>query len=600
MFLMGLDMTCNFTMYIRNRHWNKHPNPVPIVCIFILITTVKLAVSQPSTTNCSLEFEYTPSSSSRCEGGDWGGFLNKNCCGAAFLGYLDALGMRANKTGLIFLNFSEQTSCLDFMKRFEEDAFISGIEKLTKGGGGCYDYSVADVANKLGDELRSLSENCKLLSSEGLDESCSSCVRSWNDIGRKHSKLTDTEPMICRFAVLVSLTSSRIGDENIERIYECLSQKTSVHNENEESTSEDKKKTKVGTGIWVLIGSLVGFLVIIVIIMCILFKRCRRSKPSSKKHAFKDLLLKKPGCPKFSIKQVYYATNRLDESNFIGEGTAGKVYKGILSNQQHIAVKHIINDGNVETFVREVTSLSHIKHPNLVTLLGYSSSEEECFLIYELCPNGNLAKWLFGKDKVLSWIKRLEIAIGSARGLWFLHTYSEGCIVHRDIKPTNILLGQNFEAKLSDFGLSKLIDLGETHVSSEVRGTFGYVDPEYQNNRQVNSSSDVYSFGIVLLQILSGKKVFNLNLEKPMPLNKMARVLNRGGSIKEFADPKLEGEYSVESFDLTFQLALSCTSVKQQRPSMEQVVVNLEKALDISTRERASTPEATPDRHSTA
>lgn len=137
---------------------------------------------------------------------------------------------------------------------------------------------------------------------------------------------------------------------------------------------------------------------------------------------------------------------------------SGKVYKGILSNKEHVAIKHIIKDGKLETFVREVTSLSHIKHPNLVRLVGYSSSRRHCFLIYELCPNGNLANWLFGmflvfwfnffpfwteiwviigKDKVLPWTKRLEIAVGSARGLQFLHTYSEGCIVHRDIKVSH-------------------------------------------------------------------------------------------------------------------------------------------------------------------
>ncbi|XVF58100.1 hypothetical protein PTKIN_Ptkin07bG0035500 [Pterospermum kingtungense] len=594
-------MPSNSKMYLFNWHWNKHPKPVPIVCIFILITTVKLSVSQPSTTNCSLELKYIASSSSSYEGGDWGGFLNQNCSSAAsFTGYLYALGTRANKTGMIFLNYSEQTSCLSSMKRLEKDAFGCGIEKLTRGGGGCSEYSIDDVANKLGDGLRSLSENCRFLSSDWLDKSCGSCARSWNDIAWEHSNWKGAESMVCRFAVLVSLTSSRIGDENNERIYECLSQNTSDYYENGESTPDVPKKMKVGIVVWVLIGSLVGFLVLIVILMSILSKRYRKPEQPSKKHIFKEVLLNKPGCTKFPIKEVYSATNSLDESNFIGEGTAGKVYKGILSNQQQIAVKHIINDGNGETFVREVASLSHIKHSNLVTLLGYCLSQEECFLIYEFCPNGNLAKWLFGKDKVLSWIQRLRIAIGSARGLWFLHTYSEGCIVHRDIKPTNILLGPNFEAKLSDFGLSKLIEMGETYASSEVRGTFGYVDPEYQNNRQVKSSGDVYSFGIVLFQILSGKRVVNLSLEKPMPLNKMARVVSKGGSVQEFADPKLEGEYSVEAFDMTFQLALSCTSVKQQRPSMEKVVVNLEKALDISTRERVSSREATPDQHSTA
>ncbi|XP_023917822.1 nodulation receptor kinase [Quercus suber] len=133
--------------------------------------------------------------------------------------------------------------------------------------------------------------------------------------------------------------------------------------------------------------------------------------------------------------------------------------------------------------------------------------------------------------------------------------------------------------------------MGESYVSSEVRGTFGYVDPEYQSNHRVNSSADVYSFGIVLLQIVSGKKVTILNLKKPMPLSKMARVHSRSGRFAEFSDPKLDGEYSTEAFDLTIQLALSCTSLKKERPSMEQVVERLKEALEISTRGKASAPQ---------
>ncbi|MCL7033350.1 hypothetical protein MKW94_000154 [Papaver nudicaule] len=213
--------------------------------------------------------------------------------------------------------------------------------------------------------------------------------------------------------------------------------------------------------------------------------------------------------------EIISATNNLNELNFIGQGTAGKVYKGVLSDGRQIAVKHIVNEANVETFVREVTSLSH------------------------------------GKDKVLSWIQRLEIAIDCARGLWFLHTYLEGSIIHRDIKPTNILLGWKFEARLSDFGLSKVIDVGQSYVSSEVRGTLGYVDPEYQRNSHVNAAGDVYSFGIVLLQLLSGKRVINLNLKRPMALDKMAKFITKGGNIAEFADPtKMNGEYSNEAFNL--------------------------------------------------
>ncbi|KAH9742114.1 protein kinase domain-containing protein [Citrus sinensis] len=451
------------------------------------------------------------------------------------------------------------------MKRLEEDAFACGIEKLTSGAGACSNYSVADVSKMLGNKLIKFNEDCKFVSSDGeWDQICGVCVQSWEEIKGPHfasskAESIDIESEVCRFAAMVSLISSRIGDEKYaQNVFTCLA-------------AQDIYITK----------------------------QTLAEMKMTHKTAFKGVRLKDPGCPRYTIREVHYATEKLNELNLIGEGITGKVYKGKLSNNQHVAIKHITNEGNVETFVREVASSSHVRHPNLVALLGYCLRVDECFLIYELCPNGNLAEWLFGKDKCLSWIQRLEIAIDSARGLWFLHSYSEGCIVHRDIKPTNILLGPNFEAKLSDFGLSKVIDIGETYASSEVRGTFGYLDPEYRSNCKVNSSGDVYSFGIVLLQILSGKKVINMNLKKPMHLNKMAKVLTRAGSALELADPKLDREYSIEAFDLTLQLALSCTALTHQRPPMEQVFVTLQKALDISTTAKASTTQTSTTQPST-
>nr|XP_009414340.2 PREDICTED: probable receptor-like protein kinase At1g30570 [Musa acuminata subsp. malaccensis] len=341
-------------------------------------------------------------------------------------------------------------------------------------------------------------------------------------------------------------------------------------------------------GIWILIGSLLGVVILILITSWHLLKGRRHQSDDTpvKDEGFaapKALAFKDFGCRKMSVKEIYAATNNLRALNFIGQGIAGKVYKGVLPDGCHVAIKHI-KDGYAETFMREVTSLSHIRHPNLVALQGYCEEEDECFLVYELCTNGNLSEWLFGKDKTLSWTQRLEIAIGSACGLWFLHTYPEGCIVHRDVKPTNILLGADLEAKLSDFGLSKVVDVGESHVSSEVRGTFGYVDPEYRQNHRVNAAGDVYSFGIVLLQLLSGKRVVNLNvMRRPTSSSRMPKILTRGEELSDFADPRLRGEYSVEAFELSLKLALSCVAHKQQRPSMEQVVASLETALQIST-----------------
>ncbi|KAB2624711.1 LRR receptor-like serine/threonine-protein kinase [Pyrus ussuriensis x Pyrus communis] len=266
-----------------------------------------------------------------------------------------------------------------------------------------------------------------------------------------------------------------------------------------------------------------------------------------------DLLSEESGSLKISSKEIYSATGN----------PTGKVYKGILSNGKHVAVKHIINDGSVETFICEVTSLSDVRHPNLVALLGSCEGVEEYFLVYELSQNGDLSEWLFGKDKSLPWITRLELAIDSAGGLWLLQTYPRGCIVHHVIKPTNILIDKNFQVKLSDFELSKIMDLGQSYVSSE-----------YRKNHHVNASGYVYSFGIVLPQLISGCRVINLSLNKPMPL--------------KLADPKLNGEYSVEALDLAFNLALSCTGIKLQRSSMDQVVSKLEKALDTSTQKQSA------------
>ncbi|CAN4082470.1 unnamed protein product [Withania somnifera] len=193
-----------------------------------------------------------------------------------------------------------------------------------------------------------------------------------------------------------------------------------------------------------------------------------------------------------------------------------------------------------------------------------------------------------------STILDFEIAIERANRLLFLHAYHEDRVIHRDIKPTNILLGQNFEAMLSDFGLSKVIDIDESYIISEVKGTFGYVDPEYETNCRVNSAGDIYSFGIVLLQILSGRKFIDTNMEEPTCLDKIVKMLNWERRTREFVDPKLHGDYSTEAFELTLELAISCIAPKLERPSIEKVVDKLETALAITRRSKVSIPHSTP------
>lgn len=567
---------------------------------FILIISIVFAMmnpvsSQTAIANCPLDGKFNLFNVNQtCQNASWGGFINHECCGLPFDEYLYALGQRANLTGQIFLGATEQKNCLGSMNATETSVLRCGIEKLKRGAGGCSDYLVTDVVTQLGDSLRNLTEDCDLGPDQdgSFNQGCSACLAQWEEIGKSSVSGTETaklEANLCQFAVLITLTGKRSGDKKwVQTVYRCLGEQglPPIHRSMLDEKGSNSKKSYgiISTkGLWIVIAGLVGIIIVLAIALWILFQKRAKVRVPKEKEDSPKVPSEDSSSIKISIKEVYLATNNLNPAKFIGQGIAGKVYKGILSNSQHVAIKHIISEGHTDTYIREVASLSDVRHPNLVALLGYCKNEDECFLVYELCHNGNLSEWLFGKDKVLSWIQRLKIAIDSARGLWFLHTYPEGCIVHRDIKPTNILISANFEAKLSDFGLSKVMDVGQSFVSSEVRGTFGYVDPEYRRNRHVNASGDVYSFGIVLLQLLSGQRVINLNMNRPMPLGRMAKVLTKGGNIAEFADPKLNGEYLAEAFDLVLKLALSCTGLKQQRPSMEQVVSRLEKALNIST-----------------
>ncbi|KAI7725356.1 hypothetical protein M8C21_029704, partial [Ambrosia artemisiifolia] len=519
-----------------------------------------------STKECVLDVQPSPS----CGSANWGGFLDYGCCESAFEEYLSALAKHANQTGSIFLNSSQQQSCRSSLEGSNGKNLLScGVEKLTAGAGSCSDFSLTDVASKLQSSLTALDQDCELLESRN---SCSSCYKRWQNIGALAMNTSVEENEMCRFAVLVSMVTRKVSDVKwIQAVYQCLGQNQSVGLDESQNIQhgdhKHKKKMSIGE------------------------KSATGKSPKCKDGVCAlDSPLPKEPTTKLTVKDIYAATNDLKASNFIGEGNAGKVYKGVLANGENVAIKHIVNDGEKETFVREITSLSHVKHPNLVRLLDHCEGEGECFLVYELCHWGSLSEWLFSKDKVITWIQRLQIAIDCARGLWFLHTYPGGCIVHRDVKPTNILLNINFQAKLADFGLSKIIDMGLSHVSSEVRGTFGYVDPEYQKNSRVNPSGDVYSFGIVLLQLLSGQRVINIDLQRPIPIGKLAMTLTKGGSMTEFVDPKLNGDYSMKAFEFIINLAISCIGIKQQRPSMEQVVAGLEKALDMSIRDGSLTP----------
>ncbi|KAJ7963869.1 LRR receptor-like kinase [Quillaja saponaria] len=282
----------------------------------------------------------------------------------------------------------------------------------------------------------------------------------------------------------------------------------------------------------------------------------------------------------FTLRQIKAATKNFDAANKIGEGGFGSVYKGMLSDGMVIAVKQLSSkskQGNRE-FVNEIGMISGLQHPNLVKLYGCCVEGKQLSLIYEYMENNCVARALFGKDPAcrlkLDWITRRKICIGIARGLAYLHEESRLKIVHRDIKTSNVLLDKNFNAKISDFGLAKLYEDDNTHISTRIAGTIGYMAPEYAMRGYLTEKADVYSFGVVALEIVSGKSNTNYRPnEEFVYLLDWAYVLQERGCLLELVDPSLGSEYSSEEAMVMLNVALLCTNASPTlRPIMSQVV----------------------------
>ncbi|RDX66269.1 L-type lectin-domain containing receptor kinase IX.1, partial [Mucuna pruriens] len=337
------------------------------------------------------------------------------------------------------------------------------------------------------------------------------------------------------------------------------------------------KENKIG--LWVRLGVGAGLVLSLLgVVFTILWKRSR----GKKEELVFDLNMgdefpKGTGPKSFCYNELVSATNKFAESEKLGQGGFGGVYKGYLKDLKSlVAIKRISRESRqgMKEYVTEVKVISQLRHRNLVQLIGWCHRKNDFLLIYEFMPNGSLDSHLYGVESILTWTVRYNIALGLASALLYLQEEWEQCVIHRDIKSSNIMLDSSFKAKLGDFGLARLVDHEKGSQTTHIAGTRGYIAPEYFTSGKATKESDIYSFGVVLLEIASGRKPVELEAEEgQITVVEWVWKLYGLGRFLEVADPKLCGVFDEMQMERLVVVGLWCVHPDYSfRPSVRQVI----------------------------
>ncbi|TMW92237.1 hypothetical protein EJD97_013315 [Solanum chilense] len=357
------------------------------------------------------------------------------------------------------------------------------------------------------------------------------------------------------------------------------------HCESASGGSPSKPKTGL------IVGIAVGFLGLLLLGGSVLLF-CRRRHKGYRREIFVDVVgevdrrIPFGQLRRFSWRELQLATDNFSEKNVLGQGGFGKVYKGVLNDGIKVAVKRLTDyesPGGDAAFQREVEMISVAVHRNLLRLIGFCTTPTERLLVYPYMQNLSVAyrlRELKPGEPVLNWPTRKRVAVGTARGLEYLHEHCNPKIIHRDVKAANVLLDEDFEAVVGDFGLAKLVDVKKTNVTTQVRGTMGHIAPEYLSTGKSSEKTDVFGYGIMLLEIVTGQRAIDfsrLEDEDDVLLLDHVRKLQRDKRLDAIVDRNLNNNYELGEVEMMIQVALLCTQASpEDRPAMSEVVRMLE------------------------
>ncbi|KAI9122529.1 hypothetical protein K1719_006369 [Acacia pycnantha] len=356
----------------------------------------------------------------------------------------------------------------------------------------------------------------------------------------------------------------------------------------------ESAKISKSSNIGIIIGATIGGSILLVLLLlagvyaCFQKKRAERAidhnNPFRRWGSESGGVPQLKGAKQFSFEEIKKCTTNFSKANEIGTGGYGKVYKGTLPNGQLIAIKRALKESmqGAFEFKTEIELLSRVHHNNLASLVGFCFDKGEQMLVYEYVPNGSLKDTLSGRSGFkLDWIRRLKIALGTARGLAYLHEHANPPIIHRDIKSNNILLDARLNAKVADFGLSKsIVDTEKDHITTQVKGTMGYLDPEYYMSQQLTEKSDVYSFGVVLLELITARKPIERGKYIVKEIKSAVDKKKDLCGLYEFLDPTMDLGATMIGLEQYVSLAMKCVEESgSDRPPMSNVVKEIENLL---------------------